>query len=231
MRPMPEQLSFRLPARPALGRGDFFISPANAAAVELVSTEAAWPAGKLALVGAEGAGKTHLVHVWAAETGARIVVAADLPAADLPALTAATRVAVEDMDRAAGDRATEDALFHLHNLLQAAQGRLLLTGRTPPARWTLALPDLRSRLAATATAALDPPDDALLAAVLVKLFADRGIAVAPPLVAYLLPRIDRSFAAAQDVVERLDRAALSEGRAVTRALAQRLLDKPDSRGA
>jgi chromosomal replication initiation ATPase DnaA len=141
------------------------------------------------------------------------------------------RVGVEDMDRAAADAATEEALFHLHNLLLAGDGRLLLTGRTPPAHWPIALPDLKSRLAATATAALDAPDDALLAAVLVKLFADRQIAVAPPLVAYLVPRIDRSFAAAHAIVDRLDRAALSEGRSVTRALAQRLLDNPDTGGA
>jgi chromosomal replication initiation ATPase DnaA len=228
---MAEQLAFRLPARPALGRGDFFVSPANAAAVDLVSRDAAWPLGKLALTGAEGAGKTHLAHVWAAETGATIVAAADLPAADLPALAAATRVAVEDMDRAAGQAAAEEALFHLHNLLLASDGRLLLTGRTPPAHWPVRLPDLKSRLAATATTALDAPDDALLAAVVVKLFADRQITVAPPLVAYLVPRIDRSFASAHAIVDRLDRAALAQGRPVTRALAQRLLDNPDTRGA
>jgi chromosomal replication initiation ATPase DnaA len=227
---MAEQLTFRLPARPALGRGDFFVSPANATAVDLVSRDADWPLGKLALAGPEGAGKTHLAQVWATETGATIVAAADLPTADLPALAATRRVAVEDMDRT-GDPAAEEALFHLHNLLLAAHGRLLLTGRTPPAHWRIALPDLRSRLAATATAALDAPDDALLAAVLVKLFADRQIAVAPPLVAYLVPRIDRSFAAAHAIVDRLDRAALAEARPVTRALAQRLLDNPDPEGA
>lgn len=226
---MAEQLTFRLPARPALGRGDFFVSPANAAAVDLVSRDDAWPMGKLALAGPAGAGKTHLVHVWATETGATVISAADLPGVDIPALAAAARVAVEDMDRA-GSAAAEEALFHLHNLL-ARDGRLLVTGRTPPAHWPIALPDLRSRLAATATAELAPPDDALLAAVLVKLFADRQIAVAPPVVAYLVPRIDRSFAAAHAIVDRLDQAALSEGRPVTRALAQRLLDNPDGGGA
>jgi chromosomal replication initiation ATPase DnaA len=228
---MPEQLTFRLPARPALGRGDFFVSPANAAAVDLVSREAAWPMGKLALVGPEGSGKTHLAQVWATETAARVVAAADLRGADLPALAGGGRVAVEDMDRAASEPDAEEALFHLHNLLLAAEGRLLLTGRMPPAQWQVRLPDLRSRLAATATIALDAPDDALLAAVLVKLFADRQITVAPPLVAYLLPRIDRSFASAHAIVDRLDRAALAEGRAVTRALAQRLLDNSDTGGA
>jgi chromosomal replication initiation ATPase DnaA len=221
---MAEQLTFRLPARPALGRGDFFVSPANAAAVGVVSDDATWPLGKLTLIGPEGSGKTHLAHVWAAESGARIVAAAELRAADLPALAAAGRVAVEDMDRSAGEAGAEQALFHLHNLLQSDGGRLLLTARLPPAHWRIALPDLKSRTAAAATAALEPPDDALLSAVLVKLFADRQVAVAPALVAYLVPRIDRSFAAAHAIVDRLDRAALSEGRPVTRSLAARLLD-------
>jgi chromosomal replication initiation ATPase DnaA len=228
---MAEQLAFRLPARPALGRGDFFVSPANAAAVGMVSDDARWPLGKLALVGPEGSGKTHLAHVWAAETGARILPAADLAGSVLPALAAAGRIAVEDMDRAPGDAATERALFHLHNLLLEAGGRLLLSGRTAPARWPVALPDLHSRLAAMTVADLPVPDDALLSAVLVKLFADRQIAVSPALVAYLVPRIDRSFAAARDIVERLDRAALAEARPVNRALAVRLLDNTSPGGA
>jgi chromosomal replication initiation ATPase DnaA len=228
---MAEQLAFRLPARPALGRGDFFVSPANAAAVGMVSDDARWPLGKLALAGPEGSGKTHLAHVWAAETGARILPAADLAGAALPALAAAGRIVVEDMDRAPADPATERALFHLHNLLLEAGGRLLLSGRTPPARWPVALPDLRSRLAAMTVAELPLPDDALLSAVLVKLFADRQIAVSPALVAFLVPRIDRSFAAARDIVERLDRAALAEARPVNRALAARLLDNTSPGGA
>ena len=223
--PVAEQLAFRLPARPALGRSDFFISPANASAVEMVTDDARWPQGKLALIGPEGAGKSHLVRVWAGERDAVIAAGANLGGVDLSALADRGRVAVEDVEAAMGDDAAERALFHLHNLLQGS-GRLLLTGRSPPARWPIALPDLRSRIQAMTVAALAPPDDALLAAVLVKLFADRQITVTPALVAYLVSRIDRSFAAAQDIVDRLDRAALSEGRAINRALAARLLDIP-----
>lgn len=222
---MAEQLAFRLPSRPALGRSDFFVSPANAAAVDMVTDDARWPQGKLALIGPEGAGKSHLVGVWAAERNAVTLAAADLARTEPATLAGRGRVAVEDIEAAAGVEAAEHALFHLHNLMQGS-GRLLVTGRTPPARWPIVLPDLRSRVQAMAVATLGPPDDTLLAAVLVKLFADRQIAVTPSLVSFLVPRIDRSFAAAQGVVDRLDRAALAEGRAVNRALAARLLDNP-----
>lgn len=221
---MAEQLAFDLPARPALGRGDFFVSPANAAAVAMVSDDAAWPSGKLALTGPEGAGKTHLVRVWAAEHDAAIVAAADIGSGDIAKLAGLGRVAVEDIEGLMPGEAGEVPLFHLHNFLLSSGGRLLVTARAEPARWPVALPDLRSRLQAIGLARLTPPDDALLGAVLMKLFADRQIAVSPALITFLVHRIDRSFAAAQEVVERLDAAALAEGRPVNRALAARLLD-------
>ncbi len=220
---MAEQLTFDLPSEPALGRGDFFVSPANAAAVETIQSWHDWPQGKLVLAGPAGAGKTHLAHVWAAMTGARIEDARGLGAADVPAL-ASGPLAVEDADRIAGDDRAERALFHLHNLMQERGHALLLTARTPPARWALALPDLASRMQGCALVTLSAPDDALLSAVLVKLFADRQVAVDARLIGYLTGRMERSFAGAGRLVEALDRAALAEGRAITRDLAKRVLD-------
>ncbi|MBC7131897.1 MAG: chromosomal replication initiator DnaA [Roseovarius sp.] len=218
------QLSFDLPARPALGRDDFFVSPANAEAVALIEAWRDWPARKLLLAGPPGAGKTHLAHVWAGLSGARIVAAGTLAQADIPAL-AAGPVAIEDAQRIAGDRAAEEALFHLHNLVLAEGHALLVTARAAPVRWGLGLPDLASRMEGTLLARLAPPDDALLAALLAKLFADRQLSPSPDTVPYLVRRIERSFEAAHEVVAALDARALAEGRAITRALAAEMLDK------
>ena len=209
---MTRQLTFDLPARPALGRDDFFISPANAVAVASVDDWARWPHGKMALIGPKGAGKTHLVHVWAAEAQAQVLDASGLATADVQALASpGAKLAVEDVDRIAGNPAAEQALFHLHNLVLAEGGCLLLTGATPPRQWALSLPDLASRMQATGIAQLSPPDDALLKAVLMKLFADRQLAVAPPVVEYLVTRMERSFDGAGRLVAALDRAALDNG--------------------
>ncbi|WP_102225086.1 P-loop NTPase family protein [Acidimangrovimonas sediminis] len=213
---MIRQLTFDLPVREALGREDFFVSRANAVALAALDTWPHWPQGKMALTGPAGAGKTHLAHVWAREAEARIIRAQELAATDLPGL--GLRVVVEDADAMAGNRPAEEALFHLHNLVLASGGRLLVTAQSAPNRWPLTLPDLASRLQAAAVARLDPPDDALLAAVVMKLFADRQMAVAPPVISYLAARIDRSFAAARDAVARIDRLALTAGRTVTRPL-------------
>ena len=218
---MGRQLTFDLPVRAAQGRGDFMVSPSNADA--LVALDGQWPQGKLVLTGPAGSGKSHLAQVWAGEQGAVALTGADLAAAALGQIDT-TAVLVDDADRVAGDPAGEQALFHLHNLVVAAGGRLLLTGGDAPARWPIALPDLASRLAASATAALNPPDDHLLAALLVKLFADRQLRVSPVLIAYLVKRMDRSFAAAGALVAALDARALAERRAVTRVLAAEVLD-------
>lgn len=219
---MHRQLSFELPARPALGRNDFYVSEANALALALIDADETWPDGKLTLTGPAGSGKTHLAHVWAARSGAAIIAATNLSQSNIPAL-AAGAVVVEDVPQLARDPAGQEALFHLHNLLRSQRHKLLLTGRGPVARWGLSLPDLTSRMQAAQSVALDAPDDALLAAVLAKLFDDRQVRPRPDVIPYLVDHMERSFAAAADVVSDLDRIALTEKRAVSRQLAIRAL--------
>lgn len=222
---MPEQLNFDLPTRPALGREDFFVSPANAMAAAAMDDPARWPDRRLVLTGPAGSGKTHLVHVWAALTGAQVVAARALTEDMVPSL-AAGPVAIEDVPEIADDRVAQTALFHLHNLVMAQGGAQLMTGRGAPARWNLSLPDLQSRMQAAYHLTLAPPDDALLSAVLAKLFADRQVMPKPDVIPFLVQRMDRSFAAAARIVEVLDRTALTESRPVTRALARSLFETP-----
>ncbi|MCF6443904.1 DnaA ATPase domain-containing protein [Nereida sp. MMG025] len=214
-----EQLTFDLPSKPALGRDDFFVSPSNAVALATLEDHAHWPLGKLILSGPTGAGKTHLTNVWAAQTGAAIVQADQID----PTLQD-TFVAVEDVPKIASDAQAQEALFHLHNAILARGGRLLMTGAGAPSAWPITLPDLASRLQGTNVAHLGPPDDALLTAVLVKLFNDRQLSPTPPLLTYLIRYMDRSFDSAATLVAEMDRRALAEGRKISRDLARDVLD-------
>lgn len=215
---MAAQLVFDLSAPPAFGREDFFVTPANALAVKLIERVGDWPEGKLLLTGPLGSGKSHLARIWAGDHGAEVFSPDTLP--DL----ARGPAVVENIDRSAGNRRAETALFHFHNAMRAGRWPLLMTGTGSPRDWRFELPDLASRVQAATVAVLEAPDDELLAAVLVKLFNDRQIAVQPPLIQYLVPRIERSFAAAHDVVATLDARSLALGRPVTRALAAEVLD-------
>jgi len=220
------QLPLDLGFRTALGRADFLVAPCNAAAVAWLDRWPLWPGSALALWGPKGSGKTHLAQVWRARSGATLIDPAVLTSASVPHLLgAAAAAAVDD-----AEGAREEALLHLYNLLAERRGHLLLVAREPPARLGIKLADLRSRLLASPAVAVAAPDEALLGAVLVKLFADRQLAVGKEVITYLLVRIERSFEAAQDAVAALDAASLAGGRAITVKLARRLFGGARDRG-
>lgn len=191
------QFALPLAYKAADGERDFFVSDANSDAVAYLDRWPEWPRPVAALLGPAAAGKSHLARIFARQHGAEVV---------------------DDLDRAVDD----EALFHAWNRA-SAERPLLLVARTPPPAWPVTLPDLKSRLAATPQVAIRAPDDALLAAVMAKQFRDRGLKVAPDVVAYVLARIERSFAKVGEAVDRLDAAALAQGRAITVPLAREAL--------
>lgn len=215
------QLSLGLALPTSWAREDFLEVPGNAAALAAVEGNAQ-PA--LVLYGPPGCGKTHLANIWTARHGARLIGPADLTAPAVDQL-AQQPLALDDAAGSVLGDADPVALFHLINLMRERRHALLLTGSAAPAHWCYTLPDLMSRLKAMPAERIAEPDDALLSAVLVKLFADRQLQVGEDVVKYLAARIERSCRAARDWVAVLDAAALAENRAVTVVLARRLLDE------
>jgi len=171
------------------------------------------------LYGPVSSGKSHLARLWCAESGARYVSARDL-ASELPLADGASPPAMVVDD---AEAASERALLHLCNSCAEAGTALLVVSRNAPAAWAIDLPDLASRLRAMPAVGIDMPDDALLAAVLVKHFADRQLRIAPSVIGYLVPRMERSFATAASLAARLDELALAGGRSIGLPLARQAL--------
>ena len=217
------QLALDLPRRSAFGRSDFMVSGSNSAAVEQIDRWPNWPSAVLVLHGPPGCGKTHLAHLWRERASALMIAGESLTEAMLPHLLGEIprHVAIDD-----ADRASEHALLHLYNFCIEHQGSLLITTYRPPGSWRVGLGDLRSRLRAAPVVEIGAPDDALLGAVLIKHFSDRQLRVAPDVIVYLLTRIDRSFAAAENISAQLDGAALSNGGPITIPLARKVLADP-----
>jgi len=216
------QLALDLPRRTAFGRSDFMVSQSNVAAVERIDRWPDWTSAVLVLSGPRSCGKTHLAHLWRERASGLVIAGETLREAMLPQLldVMPQQVAIDD-----ADRASEHALLHLYNFCVEQRGSLLVTAHRSPGSWRVMLGDLRSRLLAAPAVEIGAPDDVLLSAVLVKHFADRQLRVTPDLIAYLLNRIERSFAVAEQIVARLDGAALSNGGPVTIPLARKVLEE------
>lgn len=219
----PRQLALALDHSVSFAREDFLSGPSNIAAFTLIERWPDWPDRIVALVGPEGSGKSHLAAIWAESAGARVLSARLLSVADVPSALATGALVVEDLEASDLD---EQALFHLINLAREEDAYVLLTGRLAVAGFPVTIRDLASRLRAVPAVMLTPPDDALLRSLLVKLAADRQLALDEPLINYLVNRIERSFAAARAAVQKLDDEAMRQQRPVTRALAIELFRTP-----
>jgi chromosomal replication initiation ATPase DnaA len=213
-----EQLRLSFEHQPATGAEDFMPAPCNREALAWLARWPDWPAPALVLHGPPGCGKSHLARIWATRTGARWIDGGAVAGAEPDEY----RTCVLDNAEPVAD---EEALLSIYNRLQERRGHLLITARRPVGAWTVLLPDLASRLRAAPAAAIGAPDDALLGAVLLKLFADRQLVVSEAVIEYLVRHMERSFEAARGVVADLDGASLRQQRPITVALVRALLEQ------
>ncbi len=211
------QLLLPFPEQPDYAAADFLQAASNADALAWLRDAASWPGGRLVIWGEEGCGKTHLLSVWAAMSGGSLQAGSALHG--LPERPGGGGLAIDDADRPA----EEAALLHLLNAAQEAAVPVLMAARLPPARWVLCLPDLASRVRGAAAVRIQPPEDDLLRALLARLLSTRQIAVTEEVQAWLLRRLPRTPAAVREAAAALDREALTDGRAVTRGIANRVL--------
>jgi chromosomal replication initiation ATPase DnaA len=176
---------------------DFIVSDANRLAVRHLEHWALWPVMASVLTGPRKSGRSLLGRIFAAKTGGRLI------------------------DNA--DRHNEEALFHAWNAAQADRKPLLLVADTPPAHWSIRLPDLRSRLLATPQAIIGDPDTILIGGLIEKLLIARGLNAPSEVIRYLVPRIERSYVAVARVIDAIDELALERRQRITVPIARMAL--------
>lgn len=214
-----KQLVLDMPFRTALGREDFLVGACNADAVAMIDRFPDWRTPVLVVIGPAGSGKTHLAHVFAERSGAAISEARTLDDAAVPTLLDRGAAVIEDVAAPLDER----ALFLLVDSAQRQRIPLVLTSRSAIGDWPVARPDIVSRLKLATVVLVSLPDDALISGLFVKLFADRQLTVSPDVIRYLVTRIERSFTAVRELVDRLDQRSLALRRPITTSLAREAL--------
>ncbi len=220
MKPPSSQLVLDLPLRTAMGRDDFLVTQANAAAVELIDQWPNWPSYGALLVGPAGSGKSHLAKVFQLRAEARMVFASDVSTELVPEFLQNGALIIEDLGQTPFDQV---ALFHALNFARQQNATILLTSRLRSSQIPASLTDLTSRLNALPSVTILPPDDELLRAVLVKHFTDRQLMIDEPIITFLLQRMPRSLQTARELAHAIDRKALVERAQISKLLASRVL--------
>jgi len=207
------QLTLDFEHRAALGYEDFLVTDVNIQAVHCLDTWQQWIGGMLLIIGPLGCGKSHLSAVFCQATGAKFISDKELD--DSKGIECASAFSIfENCDQGLTVN-REEALLHLFNSVKEQNARLLLTAKTPPSRWNIKLKDLSSRMNTVTQIAIKEPDDALMTALLVKLFADRQLKIDAPIIDYIIKRIERSFDAARTLVEFIDMKAMQTHRSLS----------------
>jgi chromosomal replication initiation ATPase DnaA len=218
------QIPFDLGTRIAHGRGDFQVGLCNKSAVALIDKWPDWHAPLMIISGPAASGKSHLAAVWRDRADAAAVRPEMLLTNTAEQIAGKGKhIMLDGLDPWLGDRNAETTLFHLYNIFMSEKRSILATMRMPPAQTQFAVADLASRVRASLLASIAPPDDTLLASVLIKLFQDRQINTTADVIQYILPRMERSFSAARDIVAMADRASLAGKKPVTVALMRQVL--------
>jgi len=214
-----QQLPLDLPIRSSRQYGDFIISDCNSIAAQWIDRWPHWVGQFCALniAGPQASGKSHLAAVWQAKSGAVLLSNLDN---DLTGLGDALHFVVDLSIVSLG----ETGLFHLFNHTRDIGGSLLIISTQPVARMAWQVPDLASRMRAVNLAMIDGPDDTLLYGLLHKNFVERQLYAPENVLQYLIARMERSFAAAREVVVRMDRLSLANKSQITLTLARSVME-------
>ena len=218
-------LSVRLQDRAVFGS---FLAGANVEALAAARGLAEGSAAPLLyLHGVAGAGRSHLLQaICAAAPGAGyfpLRELRELGPAVLDGVAGLPVVALDDLDAVAGHAEWERALFGLYNECVGNGARLAVSAAVPASDLPLALPDLRSRLAAMPHYALRPLDETQQRQALQLRAAQRGIELPAETLLYLQRRFARDMGSLHRLLDQLDLASLEEQRRLTLPFIRRVL--------
>ena len=179
------------------GRRRFIVSDANRSAFEHFAKWSLWPVKATILTGPRRSGRTLLARSFVERVGGRL------------------------FDEA--EQRDEEELFHAWNQAQDTGRPLVMVADQVPPAWAQKLPDLRTRLAVTPVVSIGLPDDALFAALIQLLFADRGLHIPVEALRFMADRLHRDYWTAERAVEAVDRFAISERARLTLPTIRRAL--------
>ena len=144
------------------------------------------------LKGLSGCGKTHLAHALADKLSGIYILPQNLANFDIADINFGTCTVVID-DFQMLKSADEEILFHLFNAVKNNGKLFICLSKDGLEEIDVQTPDLASRLKLLQRESFLPPDNSLMAQIIIKVFSDHDIKLEEAVLKFLLARLPRDY--------------------------------------
>ena len=204
---MNDQLILKFPSHQAYKNEDFYVSPSNHEAYDLINSWPKWIKRTINIFGPSGSGKSHLASILKSKTTALSVQSTELNDKIFFKFKTKESLIIENLS----EKVSENLLFSLWNIVLQDNKYLLITSTRPISTYKFKLLDLKSRSNSSVIIGINLPSDDLVSVILMKNFSDRQIKVEKKHIDYIIKRIDRSYEKISQFILTLDKYSLKKG--------------------
>ncbi len=189
---------------------DYYVSSSNYFAKNIIETWPKWEKKIVNLTGDKFSGKTHLSTIFKRKSDALYLYCKNINDQTLKEIKLSNNIIIEDLD----ENFDEKLLYSIFNLVEQDNKYLLISSKKPIDTMKFSLPDLVSRLKNCIIAKIEPPDDDLIYAIILKSFSDRQIKLDNKIIDYIIKRIARSYGKMHEFIYNIDELSLKKKQSI-----------------
>jgi len=185
---------------------DYYVSDSNYFAFNLIDKWPRWEKRILNISGDKFSGKTHLANIFKLKSSALFLNENQINDDLFKKIKLHECIIVDGFSNSIDEKLT----YAILNLVDQDSKYLLINSETPLGEINFNLPDLASRSKNLLHAKIDPPDDDLIFAIILKNFSDRQIKLEKKIIEFIINRIDRSYSKISEFIYKIDELSLKK---------------------
>ena len=185
---------------------DYYVSPSNYFAFNLIDNWPKWEKRILNISGEKFSGKTHLANIFKSKSSALFLNENEINDDVFKKIKLYESIIIDGFS----NNIDENLTYSIFNLVDQDSKYLLINSEIPLGEINFKLPDLVSRSKNMLHSKINPPDDELIFAIILKNFSDRQIKLEKKIIEFIINRIDRSYSKISEFIYKVDELSLKK---------------------
>ena len=185
---------------------DYYVSDSNYFAFNLIDKWPKWEKRILNIHGEKFSGKTHLSKIFQLKSSAIYLNEKEINNEIFKKIKLYESIIIDEFS----NKIEENLIYSIFNLVDQDSKYLLINTETPLSEIKFKLPDLVSRSKNSLQAKIDPPNDELIFALILKNFSDRQIKLEKQIIEFIVNRIERSYSKISEFIYKVDELSLKK---------------------